>query len=359
MTNLADQSLVAYDYHLPQERIAQDPVVPRDSARLLVVSAAHQHCLFRDLPELLQPGDLLVLNNTRVIPARLVGRKTGGDAVGTLQPNVEVLLLEARANHCWLALVRPGRRSKRGVCIEFGPLDHPCLRATVLDIDPISRGRILQFELLNPCESLDQKLRQLGQVPFPPYLKKSQAQPEQYQTIYASQPGAVAAPTAGLHFTPDLLARLQKRGIHHSFVTLHVGVGTFRPVEAEDITTHSMHAESVEVPEETVQQVQATQARGGRVIAVGTTVARALETAVQEGKLQPYRGRTDLFIYPGYQWQVVEGLVTNFHLPRSSLLMLVSALIGRQRLMDLYSMAIAEQYRFYSFGDAMLILPGA
>lgn len=358
MTNLADQSLVAYDYHLPQERIAQDPVVPRDRARLLVVSADYQHCLFWDLPELLQPGDLLVLNNTRVIPARLVGRKAGGDTVGALQPNVEVLLLEAQANHCWLALVRPGRRSKPGVCIEFGPPDHPCLRATVLNIDPITRGRVLQFELLSD-ESLEQKLRQLGQVPFPPYLKHSQAQPEQYQTIYASQPGAVAAPTAGLHFTPDLLARLQKRSIHHSFITLHVGVGTFRPVEAEDITTHSMHAESVEVPAATIEQVQATQARGGRVIAIGTTVARALEAAVQGGQLQPYRGKTDLFIYPGYQWQVVEGLVTNFHLPRSSLLMLVSALIGRQRLMELYSIAIAQQYRFYSFGDAMLILPEA
>jgi len=361
-TPVEDRALAAYDYDLPQERIAQEPAVPRDKARLLVVKPNYyQHWRFANLPELLQPGDLLVLNNTRVIPARLLGRRqSGGQSF-----NVEVLLLEAQtsdggrtvADHCWLALVKPGKHLKPGARIEFGPPEQPSLQATVLAIEPTTRGRILQFELLQGSQSLEQTLHQLGQIPLPPYIRAS-VQPEQYQTIYASQPGAVAAPTAGLHFTPDLLTRLQQRGIDHSFITLHVGVGTFRPVEAEDITTHAMHAESVEVPAETVQRIQATQASGGRVIAVGTTVARALEAAAQSGRLQSYWGKTELFIYPGYQWQVIEGLITNFHLPRSSLLMLVSALIGRQRLMELYQVAIAEQYRFYSFGDAMLILPG-
>lgn len=361
--NDLDQSLAAYDYDLPEERIAQNPVEPRDSARLLVLgSAGNQHHRFRDLPDLLQPGDLLVLNNTRVIPARLLGRKRSH--AGKQQANrdrplaVEVLLLEERQNHCWLALVKPGRRLRPGAEIEFGSINRASLSATVLETDPLTGGRILQFNL-SEAESLQQRLNQLGQIPFPPYIKSSQAQPDQYQTVYATQPGAVAAPTAGLHFTPDLLARLQARGMQQAFVTLHVGVGTFRPVEAENIMTHAMHAEWVEVPEAAVQQVYQTQAEGGRVIAVGTTVARALEGAAQAGRLRSYQGKTNLFIYPGYQWRVVEGLITNFHLPRSSLLMLVSALVGRQRLMDLYQVAIAEQYRFYSFGDAMLILPEA
>lgn len=361
-TPVLDRTLAAYDYDLPKERIAQEPVVPRDKARLLVVKpTCYQHCRFTNLPELLQPGDLLILNNTRVIPARLFGRRQSGGQYF----NVEVLLLEAQTSedgrtvegHRWLALVKPGKRLRPGARIEFGPPEQPSLQATVLAIEPTTRGRILQFELLQGSQSLEQTLHQLGQIPLPPYISASAVQPEQYQTIYASEPGAVAAPTAGLHFTPDLLTRLQQRGIDHSFITLHVGIGTFRPVETEDITAHAMHAEPVEVPAETVHRIQATQASGGRVIAVGTTVARALEAAAQSGRLQPYWGKTELFIYPGYQWQVVEGLITNFHLPRSSLLMLVSALIGRQRLMELYQVAIAEQYRFYSFGDAMLILP--
>jgi S-adenosylmethionine:tRNA ribosyltransferase-isomerase len=387
--NNLDQLLAAYDYDLPEERIAQNPVEPRDSARLLVLNSAnYRHHQFRDLPSLLQPGDLLVLNNTRVIPARLLGRKRShasgplapksceqaisygdtlrtptrivdaGETANRHQLDVEVLLLEEQQNHCWLALVRPGKRLKPGAYIEFGSPGKSSLGATVLETDSATGGRILQFSLPEG-ESLQQALNQLGQIPLPPYIRVSQAQPDQYQTIYATRPGAVAAPTAGLHFTPDLLDRLEARGIQHAFVTLHVGVGTFRPVEAANITTHTMHGEWVEVSEETVQQIYQTQARGGRVIAVGTTVARALEGAAQDGKLRPYQGKTDLFIYPGYQWQVVEGLITNFHLPRSSLLMLVSALVGRQRLMDLYQVAIAQQYRFYSFGDAMLILPSA
>jgi S-adenosylmethionine:tRNA ribosyltransferase-isomerase len=220
----------------------------------------------------------------------------------------------------------------------------------------------LQFQV-PPQGSFWDLLAEFGQIPLPPYITSSESQPSQYQTVYAQQPGAVAAPTAGLHFTDELLQRLQKQGIEQAYVTLHVGLGTFRPVEVEDITQHTIHQEWVEVPEQTVAQIKATKARGGRIIAVGTTVVRALESAAnhhQEGKsenLQPFRGQTNLFIYPGYRWRVVDGLITNFHLPRSSLLMLVSALVGRERLLALYREAIAHRYRFYSFGDAMLILP--
>ncbi|MBD2098346.1 tRNA preQ1(34) S-adenosylmethionine ribosyltransferase-isomerase QueA [Trichocoleus sp. FACHB-591] len=360
----SDQLLSAYDYELPEERIAQNPIEPRDQARLLVLNSPtqHSHRIFRDLPNLLRSGDLLVLNNTRVIPARLYGRKPGG-------ATIEVLLLEPQPQpNCWLALVKPGRRLKPGAAIEFGPdpTEPPSLKATVIATDAPTGGRILQFEVPDG-ESLQTRLQELGQVPLPPYITQSEAEPERYQTVYAAQPGAVAAPTAGLHFTPELLAKLQAQGIDQAFVTLHVGVGTFRPVEAEDITQHAMHSEWVEVPAETVAKIQQTKAQGGRVIAVGTTVVRTLEGVAQQaeqngnhfGELQPYQGKVNLFIYPGYQWRVVEGLITNFHLPCSSLLMLVSALVSRPRLMALYQEAIAEQYRFYSFGDAMLVLPEA
>lgn len=350
----SDWSLEAYDYLLPEERIAQNPAVPRDHSRLLVIQSTpnHQHRIFHELPDLLRPGDLLVLNNTRVIPARLYGRKLNGTAV-------EVLLLEEQLENQWLALVKPGKRLKPGVVIEFGAVsDSPALTATVMAIDEPTGGRILRFDL--PADrSVLPLLSDLGQVPLPPYITDSQADPEQYQTVYAEQPGSAAAPTAGLHFTPDLLKRLQKQGIEQTFVTLHVGVGTFRPVEATDITQHQMHGEWIEVPPETVAKVQQTKAAGGRVIAVGTTSVRSLEGAAQTGELQPHCGKTELFIYPGYSWRVVDGLITNFHLPKSSLMMLVSALIGRQRLLDLYQVAIHENYRFYSFGDAMLILPEA
>ena len=368
-SNNVDRSLSSYDYVLPEEMIAQTPLSPRDGSRLLVVHSPthHAHHIFRDLPHLLQPGDLLVLNNTRVIPARLYGRKSTGAPV-------EVLLLEERQNNCWLALVKPGRRLKAGAQIYFEPHNHPehppiaypytdegtpplpRLSATVLARDEATSGRLLQFDIPAGV-SLVGLLDQYGQIPLPPYITDSQALPEQYQTVYAHTPGAVAAPTAGLHFTPELLERCRERGIKQASVTLHVGVGTFRPVEVEDITSHKMHGEWLEVPASTVEQIRETKASGGRVIAVGTTVVRALEGAAAQGELQPFCGRTELFIYPGYQWRVVEGMITNFHLPRSSLLMLVSALVGRQRLMDLYQEAIAHQYRFYSFGDAMLIVP--
>ncbi|MEA5618203.1 tRNA preQ1(34) S-adenosylmethionine ribosyltransferase-isomerase QueA [Cronbergia sp. UHCC 0137] len=357
-------SLSGYDYELPGELIAQNPAVPRDSSRLLVVNSLDNgeetqplHCIFRDLPELLQPGDLLVMNNTKVIPARLYGHKSSG-------AEVEVLLLEERQYNCWLALVKPGKRFKLGTKIIFpggknnstakSLLDQP-LTATVIETDSATGGRLLQFDLPEKV-SLVEVLGQFGEIPLPPYITGSMAADEQYQTVYADRPGAIAAPTAGLHFTPELLQKLSDRQINQAFITLHVGVGTFRPVEVEDVTTHEMHEEWIQVPQATIDQIKATQEAGGRVIAVGTTAVRALEGAAQLGDIQAYIGKTNLFIYPGYEWRVVDGLITNFHLPRSSLLMLVSALIGRERLLKIYSIAIAAHYRFYSFGDAMLII---
>ncbi|HEY9802706.1 MAG TPA: tRNA preQ1(34) S-adenosylmethionine ribosyltransferase-isomerase QueA [Leptolyngbyaceae cyanobacterium] len=376
-TNL-DFSLAGYDYELPPERIAQNPAVPRDSSRLLVVNSQTTgketlplHYIFRDLLDILRPGDLLIMNDTKVIPARLFGRKTSG-------AEVEILLLEERKFNCWLALVKPGKRFKKGTQIIFerlgtgdwgsgtgdrglgNGLDSSVygteLTATVLETDAATGGRLLQFDLPQG-QSLVQVLDQFGEIPLPPYITASQAADEQYQTVYAEQPGAIAAPTAGLHFTPELLEKLGDRNIHQAFITLHVGVGTFRPVEVEDVATHQMHEEWIEVSAATVEKIKATKAAGGRIIAVGTTVVRALEGAAVSGELQAFCGKTNLFIYPGYKWQVVEGLITNFHLPRSSLLMLVSALIGRERLLNIYQEAIASGYRFYSFGDAMLILP--
>ncbi len=339
-----DTNLSAYDYELPPELIAQNPAVPRDSARLLVAPTkngdAPRHQVFRDLPNLLLPGDLLVMNNTRVIPARLSGRKSSGALVG-------ILLLEEQQPNCWLALVKPGRHFKVGAEILFSSI-----KATVIAIDPATGGRLLEFHLPQGV-SLLSLLDTVGEVPLPPYITTSTALSEQYQTIYAQHPGAVAAPTAGLHFTPELLQELQSHAINQAFVTLHVGVGTFRPVEVADVTTHKMHQEWIEVPSVTIEQIRQTKQAGGRIIAVGTTVVRALETS----GLQTFSGKTDLFIYPGYTMQVVDGLITNFHLPKSSLLMLVSALIGRKQLLQLYAEAIAHRYRFYSFGDAMLIPP--
>ncbi|MFN6517460.1 MAG: tRNA preQ1(34) S-adenosylmethionine ribosyltransferase-isomerase QueA [Nostoc sp. CreGUA01] len=405
-----DCSVAGYDYELPPELIAQNPAFPRDSSQLLVVNSpttgietAPLNHIFHDLPTLLRSGDLLVMNNTKVIPARLYGYKSTG-------AQIEVLLLEERQHNCWLALVKPGKRFKRGAKIFFDvrgareedaetegrsdagngkgrseqrenssptyptlstsvssfsvserlpvPVSSSYLTATVLETDAATGGRLLQFDVPEG-KSLVQLLEVFGEVPLPPYITASEAGDEQYQTVYAQKPGAIAAPTAGLHFTPELLQKLRDRQINQAFVTLHVGVGTFRPVEVEDVTTHQMHEEWIEVPATTVEQIRATKAAGGRIIAVGTTAVRALEGAAQSGHLEPFCGKTNLFIYPGYRWRVVDGLITNFHLPRSSLLMLVSALIGRQRLLNIYHEAIASRYRFYSFGDAMLILPEA
>ncbi len=356
-----DRSLSGYDYELPTELIAQNPAVPRDSSRLLVIDSLSTGVekpaldyIFRDLTEILKPGDLLVMNNTKVIPARLYGRKATG-------AEMEVLLLEERQHNCWLALVKPGKYFKPGTQIIFDGQKLAAgneLTATVVARDEATGGRLLQFDLPENVP-LVQVLEKFGEIPLPPYINASTAADEQYQTVYAQEQGAIAAPTAGLHFTPELLQKLRDIGINQAFLTLHVGVGTFRPVEVEDVTTHQMHEEWIEVSEATVEQIQATKAAGGRIIAVGTTVVRALEGAAQSGDLQPYVGKVNLFIYPGYQWRVVQGLITNFHLPRSSLLMLVSALIGRERLLKIYEQAIASRYRFYSFGDAMLILPQA
>ena len=366
-----DRLLSSYDYELPEELIAQTPAVPRDSSRLLVVNSPqrHTHSIFSNLTDFLLPGDLLVLNNTRVIPARLYGKKSTGAPV-------EVLLLEEQEENCWLALVKPGRRLQPGATIMFeannsvkqdaisnlsdvaGVQIPSVLTALVLAKDEATGGRLLQFDL--PTEiNFAEVLTQFGQLPLPPYITSSESDAEQYQTVYADRLGAIAAPTAGLHFTTELMQQLKQHQIEQAYVTLHVGVGTFRPVEVEDITTHKMHQEWVEVPPSTVEKIRETKLNGGRIIAVGTTVARSLEAAAISGELQPFCGKTNLFIYPGYQLRVIEGLITNFHLPRSSLMMLVSALIGRQRLLDLYQEAIAQRYRFYSFGDAMLILPAA
>ncbi|MEM1251509.1 MAG: tRNA preQ1(34) S-adenosylmethionine ribosyltransferase-isomerase QueA [Cyanobacteria bacterium P01_H01_bin.21] len=351
----SDYSLVAYQYDLPSHLIAQEPVTPRDHSRLMVVSSEtnHQHAHFKDLPKFLRPGDLLVINNTRVIPARMYGYKPSG-------AKVEVLLLEPRGPQQWLALVKPGRRLKPGSSIYFGSdLEHPLLTAQIEECDRNTNGRLLTFATTTdtPIETL---MESFGEVPLPPYITESKAEPDQYQTIYAQHPGAVAAPTAGLHFTPEVFEALDKKGIRRTEITLHVGLGTFRPVEAETITNHQMHGEWVDLPQDTIDLIQETKARGNHVFAVGTTTVRTLEgVATQEGQLKAYQGSVNLFIYPGYQWQVVDGLITNFHLPGSSLLMLVSALLSRQRLMELYQLAIQETYRFYSFGDAMLILPDA
>jgi S-adenosylmethionine:tRNA ribosyltransferase-isomerase len=356
-----DRTLSAYDYALPQRCIAQNPAEPRDHAKLFVIEnrLQHAHAHFYELDQLLQPGDLLVLNNTKVIPARLYGKKmTGGQ--------VEVLLLEEKSLNRWLALVKPGRKLQLGATLQFTP-HSPALQtleasqnlsAIVIDRDEASGGRILEF-MVPEGRSLLEVIDDYGHMPLPPYITQSTSENDRYQTVYAETPGAAAAPTAGLHFTPKLLQRLSDRGINHVFVTLHVGIGTFRPVEVEVITDHEMHGEWIEVTRETVDKINHTKAQGGRVIAVGTTSVRSLEGASISGQLQPYCGKTHIFIYPGYEWKVVDGLITNFHLPKSSLLMLVSALIGRSRLLDLYKEAIAQDYRFFSFGDAMLILPEA
>lgn len=359
-SDLTDQQLSAYDYRLPDDRIAQYPVSPRDRARLLVVDSTNSHHhTFRDLPQWLRPGDLLVLNNTRVIPARLMGRKASGLAI-------EVFLLEERTPSCWHALVKPGKRLKPGVEVYFDRPDAPPIVGQILAIESATGGRLIDFKVPDdqPLRSL---LPQLGQVPLPPYITRTDVDAERYQTVYSDRPGAVAAPTAGLHFTPELLDTLKDMGVGIATLTLHVGIGTFRPVEAADITSHHMHGEWIEVSPQVVAAIRQTRAAGGRVIGVGTTTARALEGAAQAvsahasdlSDLAPYCGETNIFIYPGYRWRVIDGLITNFHLPKSSLMMMISALIGRQRLLDLYQEAIAQGYRFYSFGDAMLLLPEA
>lgn len=336
-----------FDYHLPPELIAQRPVEPRDASRLLVLhrnSGRLEHRRFYELPLYLKPGDVLVLNDTRVIPARLWGKKakTGGQ--------VEVFLLKPLGGDCWEALVRPGRRVPPGTELIFGGGK---LRAKVLERTP-QGGRLVEFEYEGKWEEV---IERLGEVPLPPYIKEKLPDPERYQTVYASKPGSVAAPTAGLHFTPRLLKELEEKGIKIVYILLHVGLGTFRPVREEVVEKHKMHAEYFRVDEGAARTINEARRQGGRVIAVGTTVVRTLETvATPEGDIKPGEGLTELFIYPGYRFKAVEGLITNFHLPRSTLLMLVCAFAGREKILEAYQVAIKERYRFYSFGDAMLIL---
>lgn len=337
----------AFDYELPEELIAQRPASPRDAARMLVLdraSGALTDATVRELPRFLSPGDLLVLNDTRVMPARLIGEKAGTGGA------VEVLLLDAQGPGVWEALVRPGRRLRLGAEVLFGG---GLLRARVVDATP-SGGRILRFEWEG--SSFEQALHRLGEVPLPPYIKEKLDDPERYQTVFSREEGSKAAPTAGLHFTPELLARLEEQGVEIAYVTLHVGLGTFRPVKSEYVHQHAMHAEYYRLPEATAEAVQRARARGGRVVAVGTTVVRTLEAQAAGGQVKAGHGWTRIFIYPGYEFKAVDALLTNFHLPRSTLLMLVCAFAGRQRVLSAYERAKELGYRFFSFGDAMLIL---
>lgn len=336
-----------FDYYLPPELIAQQPVEPRDAARLMVLdrqTGEITETVFRDIVSFLGPRDLLVLNDTRVRPARLIGRKqdTGGVA--------EVLLLEPRGNDYWEALVKPGRRLKPGTVIEFGAQGE--LAAEIIDYTP-SKGRIIKFVYTG---DFDRLLHTLGEVPLPPYIHEELADKERYQTVYSRQEGSAAAPTAGLHFTRELLADLGQHGIKMATVTLHVGLGTFRPVETEHVEEHRMHAEFYSVSPEAAALINQAKAEGGRVVAVGTTSTRVLESvATTDGEVSPGSGWTDIFIYPGYTFKVVDALITNFHLPRSSLLMLVSAFAGRERILTAYNEAVRRRFRFFSFGDAMFI----
>jgi S-adenosylmethionine:tRNA ribosyltransferase-isomerase len=330
-----------FSYHLPEESIAQEPA-PRGESRLLVLDAeeSDRHRRVRDLPRLLRPGDLLVLNDTRVIPARLFGQRQEGG-------KTEVLLVEKVGDREWEALVRPGRRARPGTEIVFDGLT-----AEVVEKRADGRHRLRFSEPVEP------HLDRLGHVPLPPYIRRPdrESDRERYQTVYARHPGAVAAPTAGLHFTADLLEEISKAGIGIARVTLHVGLGTFKPVAAERVEDHRMESERYEVGEETAAAVRRTRGTEGRIVAVGTTVVRTLESAALAGggEVRPGRGATELFITPGFRFQAVDVLLTNFHLPRSTLLMLVSAFAGRERVLAAYEEAIREGYRFYSYGDAML-----
>lgn len=356
MSDPRDRQLSSYDYPLPPERIAQAPVEPRHSARLLMVPpagsgvASTRHRQVWDLLEELQSGDLLVVNDTRVLKARLRVRRAGGGLS-------ELLVLEPRGQGLWLCLARPAKRMRAGDVLT---IDGTEIRLTVAAEDAASGGRIVQFpDDCTDAATIETLLNRCGEVPLPPYIERHDpGDAERYQTRYAERPGAVAAPTAGLHFSDALLDALARKGVELARITLHVGLGTFRPVETEDLTTLELHSEWIEVSPAVVETIRHCS---GRVIAVGTTSVRALEGAAQVhgGELKPFTGPVDLVIQPGYRFRVVQGLITNFHLPKSSLLLLVSALIGRETLLGLYSEAISRSYRFFSYGDAMWIAPEA
>jgi S-adenosylmethionine:tRNA ribosyltransferase-isomerase len=335
-----------FDYDLPPELIAQVPVEPRHDSRLMVLdrtqSSSSDH-FFYELPHFLKAGDLLILNNTRVIPARLFAKKQGGSG------RVEVFLLKQLTENSWETLVRPGKRAKPGTDLVFEEGVMGRVTGTVAD-----GGRIVEF----PKElNFREWLSRAGLTPLPPYITAKLDNPERYQTIYSKHEGSVAAPTAGLHFTPELLQTIQAKGVKAGFVTLHVGIGTFRPVKTEVVEEHAMHPEEFSLSEDLAQMINDTKQSGGRVIAVGTTTVRVLEScALRKSWVGARSGATNIFIYPGYEFKIIDGLITNFHLPKSTLLMLVSALAGREFVLECYRRAVADKYRFFSFGDAMLIL---
>lgn len=333
-------------YDLPQELIAQDPLEDRASSRLLVLdkqTGAMEHKSFRDILSYLKAGDCLVINDTKVIPARLIGERQGTGA------QIEVLLLKRKENDIWETLVKPGKKAKAGTVIEFGG---GLLKGTVVDV--VEEGnRLIQFSYEGIFEEI---LDQLGQMPLPPYITHQLKDKNRYQTVYAVHEGSAAAPTAGLHFTKELLGQIEEMGIEIAHVTLHVGLGTFRPVKVDEIEEHHMHSEFYIVDEKEAETINRTKRNGGRVVCVGTTSCRTVESAADEnGVVTAKSGWTEIFIYPGYQFKVLDCLITNFHLPESTLVMLVSALAGREHILDAYQEAVKEKYRFFSFGDAMFI----
>ncbi|SFL82061.1 tRNA preQ1(34) S-adenosylmethionine ribosyltransferase-isomerase QueA [Pelosinus propionicus] len=337
--------LSEFDYFLPEELIAQHPCEPRDHSRLLVLdknTGAISHNRFFDLLQYLNAGDTLVFNNTRVIPARLIGTKaeTGG--------KVEVFLLNRKTENDWEALVKPGKKARPGATIIFSDR----LSCEILESTDFG-GRIVRFRYEGIFEEI---LDELGETPLPPYITEQLADKERYQTVYAHERGSAAAPTAGLHFTTDLMKRIEEKGIHLAFVTLHVGLGTFRPVNTDNITDHVMHREYYSVLPEAAELINRTKREGGRIIAVGTTAIRTLETATTNGILESKSGWTEIFIYPGYTFKIVDAAITNFHLPKSTLLMLISALAGQKKVFAAYKEAVEQKYKFFSFGDAMLII---
>jgi S-adenosylmethionine:tRNA ribosyltransferase-isomerase len=335
-----------FDYFLPEELIAQEPLSRRDESRLLVLhqkTGQIEHRKFTDILSYLHQGDVLVSNKTRVIPARLYGKKKGTGAI------IEVLLLHQIDKNRWEVLVRPGKKVKPGTRIIFAAGD---LEAVAIETTA-SGGRIMEFAYTGIFQEI---LDRLGQMPLPPYIKKRLADPDRYQTVYAQEPGSAAAPTAGLHFTPSLIKALQEQGIEWVEILLHVGLGTFRPVKEENIEEHQMHREYFEISPQAAEKINKALREKRRIIGIGTTSTRALESACVDGVVQARKDWTEIFIYPGYEFKVISGLITNFHLPKSTLLMLVSALAGRGRIMQAYAEAVRERYRFFSFGDAMLII---
>lgn len=336
-------------FDLPEELIAQDPLEDRSSSKLLTLNkltGEREHKTFRDIKQYLKEGDCLVLNNTKVIPARLIGEKEGTGA------KIELLLLKRKENDIWETLVKPGKKAKPGTVIVFG---EGLLKATVLSIGE-EGNRFVQFSYKGIFEEI---LDQLGQMPLPPYITHQLQDKNRYQTVYAKYEGSAAAPTAGLHFTKELLAEIEDMGIKIAYVTLHVGLGTFRPVKVENVLEHHMHSEFYQVTQDAANKINETKKNGGRVICVGTTSCRTIESAADEnGFLSACSGNTEIFIYPGYQFKVLDCLITNFHLPESTLLMLVSALAGKEHILDAYKEAVEKRYRFFSFGDAMFIYNG-